>query len=126
MKNRPSLRALTAGLALSALAALPASAEEHIRQNATITSIHPVTGNRPAGRAMQNYTRVYINADGWSPSAPTCRTSAFDLDNSEMASLSVILLAFSKQKPITVYVDDNLRTAPNEDVCIATALLINP
>jgi hypothetical protein len=89
--------------------------------NVTITSVHPVTGNRPAAPQMQNFTRVYINAGEWGGPTGNCRTTAFDLSNSEKAALTVVLMAQSMGKPITVYVEDNFK-APGEDVCQATAI----
>ncbi len=97
-------------------------AESFKRTNLTITNIHPIAAQRPAGTTGQNIIRIYVNSGDWG--ALNCRPTAADLQKTDSHLLSILLTAWTTGKIIDIEVDSTLK--PWGDVCQITALSIRP
>lgn len=96
---------------------------KHATREVTVTQLHPISSNRPAASSSENSTRVYVNPGAWGDTQ--CREDAADLLKEDTHLLSMLLMAWTTGKKITIEIDDtSIPWGPSETVCQVTALYI--
>jgi len=99
-------------------------AETSVRASLRITSIHPITTERPSNPDYEGMIRLYIKdknygvSTEWDTPSP-CRTDAVDVYKDQQHVLDVLIVAWEKQIRVQMEVDDSLPKLDN--VCRLTA-----
>lgn len=77
-----------------------------ITKNVTVTSVIPISADRPAAVGAQDYVAVTINLVDWG--TPNCRGDGVLIPKTDNHLISTLLSGVAMGKPISFTIDDSM------------------